>query len=87
MSADGSFTCVIALVIFSLSVVFTIALVLTPASVPIPRSNGRRIQLSYCWAPVAGVLLMLACQSMTFPDVGRGLLGSEGIKPYGAYGA
>ena len=42
-----------------------------------------RLPLPYCWAPVAGIALMLLCQSMSWADVWRGLVGDDRIMPYG----
>ena len=41
------------------------------------------LPLPYCWAPVAGIALMLLCQSMSWADVWRGLVGDDRIMPYG----
>lgn len=86
MANVGNFPAIAALVIFCSCIVVTILLVFKPVSfrVPLPGRLGRpKVTIRYYVAPVAAVLAMLACTSMSIKDVGTGLLGNDQIKPYG----
>ncbi|EFJ51291.1 hypothetical protein VOLCADRAFT_116516 [Volvox carteri f. nagariensis] len=81
----GSFRAIAALVIFCLAIVLTIFLVFKAVvwRIPVPGRQPFMISVKYYVAPVAAVLAMLACTSMSIADVGRGLLGNSQIQPYG----
>lgn len=80
-----SFPAIAAVVIFCLAIVLTIFLVFKAVTlrIPIPGRQPFTLNIKYYVAPVAAVLVMLACTSMSIGDVGRGLLGNDQIQPYG----
>ncbi|GLC51916.1 hypothetical protein PLESTB_000562700 [Pleodorina starrii] len=81
----GNFRAIAALVIFCLAIVLTIFLVFKAVvlRIPVPGRQPFTLSVKYYIAPVAAVLAMLACTSMSIADVGRGLLGNSQIQPYG----
>ncbi|GIL42379.1 hypothetical protein Vafri_362 [Volvox africanus] len=80
-----TFPAIAALVIFCLAIVLTIFLVFKAVvmRLPVPGRQPFTLAVKYYMAPVAAVLAMLACTSMSIADVGRGLLGNSQIQPYG----
>lgn len=85
--AGEDFQSIAGLVIFCLSILAVLVLVLRPCNLPLPKwrclGGSTKVQIPYCWMPVVGVALMLICKSMTWADVGRGLVGDDSIQPYG----
>ncbi|GIL89624.1 hypothetical protein Vretimale_1798 [Volvox reticuliferus] len=81
----GTFPAIAALVIFCLAIIVTIFLVFKAVIVrlPVPGRQPFTLAVKYYMAPIAAVLAMLACTSMSIADVGRGLLGNSQIQPYG----
>ena len=78
----SGFPATAALIIFISVIVAILYLLLVRVRVTVPWTSIE-LHISYCFMPLVGVLLMLACQSVTLKDVGRGLAGDEHIKPYG----
>lgn len=73
---------VASLLVFFLVIAAVLVLVFKPVKVPIWKTQKSWV-LSYAYAPMVGVVVLLIIQVLGWKGVGRGIVGDQDIKPYG----